>query len=896
MHSSNAIRLLNRRLFRNCYSKRFVHPAWPTLEREIKNGRQSLDILFIVTSHNTMSQKALCLLSSTLQCRVMVELHSNEKLVERVQMHKPDLIICPFLTRSIPNQIYRDYITLIVHPGPVGDRGRHSVDRWVLERPKEWGVTILEAVEEMDAGPVWAEEKLDTEQHLPQTATKGDAYNILTTLAMKGLREIYHKIFLGHYPGVEQPASVKSLPLNTLKQRDCAIDWSSDSASTIARKIQSRDSQPGLLDSLCNIPLYLFGAHVQPLNKSIHTPPKTILAKDKNAFLLSCADSTSALWITHLKNALDKKNPFKLPAAQVLPSTPTLLQNYLSFEDIHVDVEDDVCYVQWDFYNGAMRDDHCYRLKQAIRQNINASVKVVVLLGGLRYFSNGIDLNTIEASDNPVEQSQKYIHAINDLIRYLMMDLSDKIIVSVLRGHAGAGGAMMPLVGDFIFIHENSIINAHYRTMGLFGSEYWTFNLPSRLGSVAQANSLVNHLQPMNAQQAVTSGFADFTYSAWNEVQEKITNDILPNLSEHLKWKAHKRQENITKFGHPEACRHREIKIMNDNFASFEYNRARYQFVRKIPANTTPFHLLSVGSKQATMMKGQTCAAHIYNEIKSKYEPNDRNVPALGCLLAGSKPESELYVRMKEKSLREKVNFKTHIVQLQPGENDNLFGLKLERVIREWNADPNIHGILVQLPFPEHLKQYQSGVLKLIHPEKDIDGLLYPNSSFVPCAAQAIIWLLDWYDVKLNGKNVVVVGSSKLVGEPVSLLCKARGATVTICSIHTQDLREAFSHADIIITATGSPHLIHGDLLPENRSLVIVDAGVSHDPPHIRGDVHMDSVRDKCILITPPVGAVGPVTIAALAHNLFQAYLAQEKLSSGNHLEHTHTNTLQYMI
>ena len=78
--------------------------------------------------------------------------------------------------------------------------------------------------------------------------------------------------------------------------------------------------------------------------------------------------------------------------------------------------------------------------------------------------------------------------------------------------------------------------------------------------------------------------------------------------------------------------------------------------------------------------------------------------------------------------------------------------------------------------------------------------------------------------------------------------------------------------------------------------MVIVDAGVSHDPPHIRGDVHMASVRDKCILITPPVGAVGPVTIAALAHNLFQAYLAQEKLSSENHSEHTHTNMLQYMI
>ncbi|UJR10243.1 hypothetical protein I4U23_014454 [Adineta vaga] len=843
-----------------------------------------------------MSQKALCLFSSSLQCRVMIELHSNEKLLERVQIHKPDLIICPFLTRPIPNQIYQNYITLIIHPGPVGDRGRHSIDRWVLERPKEWGVTILEAVEELDAGPVWAEEKLDTEQHLPETATKSDAYNILTTLAMKGLREIYHKIFSGNYPGVEQSSALKTHPLNTLKQRDCAIDWSSDSASTIARKIQSRDSQPGLLDSLCDVPVHLFGAHVQPLTNPIRAPPKTILSIDKQALLLSSADSSNAIWITHLKNTLDKKNPFKLPATQVLPPISCLPQNYPLFQDIHVNIKDDICYVQWEFYNGAMRDDQCYRLKQMIRQHMSTNIKVVVLLGGQRYFSNGIDLNTIEAAENPVEKSQTYIHAIDDLIQYLMTDLSDRIIVSVLRGHAGAGGAMMSLVGDFIFIQENSIINPHYKTMGLYGSEYWTFNLPSRLGSISQAKSFVNHLVPLNSQQAVTSGFADFSYSTWNEVEEKISNHIVSNLNEHLKWKANKRQENITKFGHPEACRQREIKIMNENFVSYEFNRARYQFVRKVPANTTPFHLLSVGHKQATMMKGQACAAHIYNEIKSKYQQNGGSTPTLGCLLAGSKPESELYVRMKEKSLRERVNFKTHIVQMQPNENDSLFGLKLERIIHQWNEDPNIHGILVQLPFPDHLKQYQHRVLKLINPQKDIDGLLYPNTQFVPCAAQAIIWLLDWYDVKLNGKNVVVVGSSKLVGEPVSLLCKARGATVTICSVQTDDLRQAFCYADIIITATGSAHLIHGDLLPDNRSLVIVDAGVSHDPPHIRGDVHMDSVRDKCVLITPPVGAVGPVTIAALAHNLFQAYMLQEKLPSEIISEYDRLNVLKHMI
>ena len=422
-------------------------------------------------------------------------------------------------------------------------------------------------------------------------------------------------------------ASVKNSPLNTMKQIDCAIDWSCDSASTIARKIQSRDSQPGILDSICDKSLYLYGAHIQPLVNHISTPPKTILAKDKQALLLSCADSANAVWITHLKDPLNKEHPFKLPATQVLPSASCLMQDYPQFQDIHINIKNDVCYVEWEFYNGAMRDDHCYRLKQMLKQHMNSNIKVVVLLGGHRYFSNGIDLNTIEAAENPVEQSQKYIHAINDLIQYIMMDLTDKIVLSVLRGHAGAGGAMLSQAGDFVFIHENSLVNPHYKIMGLHGSEYWTFNLSSRLGSLSQANSLVNTLAPLNSEQAVTSGFADFSFSMLTDVEQMISNQILPNIDDYLKSKASKRNENILKFGHPEACRQRELKIMNENFHSYEYNRARYQFVRKIPMNTTPFHLLALGKKRMTIMKGQPCATHIYNQIKNKYQQGNTTVP-----------------------------------------------------------------------------------------------------------------------------------------------------------------------------------------------------------------------------------------------------------------------------
>jgi putative two-component system protein, hydrogenase maturation factor HypX/HoxX len=194
---SNPIHLFKRFIRRN------IHRAWPGLENEIKSGLRSLDILLVVSSHNTMSQKALSLLSS-LEHKVMIEIYDKNKLLEQVQALKPHLIICPFLTRPVPAEIYHNYITLIVHPGPIGDRGRHSVDRWILERPTEWGVTVLEADQEMDAGPVWAEEKLDTALCLPSTATKSDAYNLLTTLAMKALRKINTQILQGKYPGVIQ--------------------------------------------------------------------------------------------------------------------------------------------------------------------------------------------------------------------------------------------------------------------------------------------------------------------------------------------------------------------------------------------------------------------------------------------------------------------------------------------------------------------------------------------------------------------------------------------------------------------------------------------------------------------------------------------------------------------
>jgi methylenetetrahydrofolate dehydrogenase (NADP+)/methenyltetrahydrofolate cyclohydrolase len=139
-----------------------------------------------------------------------------------------------------------------------------------------------------------------------------------------------------------------------------------------------------------------------------------------------------------------------------------------------------------------------------------------------------------------------------------------------------------------------------------------------------------------------------------------------------------------------------------------------------------------------------------------------KHIPTLACLLVGTSEESQLYVKMKERTLREQLHFQTNIYHF-PSLNTHLSQLK--ELINSLNNDSTIHGILVQLPLPYYLRDEQDNLLKLIHPYKDVDGLLYPNSPFVPCTPQGIQWLLDWYGVKLAGKNVVVVGASKLVGK-----------------------------------------------------------------------------------------------------------------------------------
>ena len=208
----------------------------------------------------------------------------------------------------------------------------------------------------------------------------------------------------------------------------------------------------------------------------------------------------------------------KLPATQVLgpllrsvPEAPLPIEaaaDHRTFREIVYTEEGQVGYLSFDFYNGAMGTSQCYRLRDAFLHARSRPTRVIVLLGGRDFWSNGIHLNAIEASVDPAEESWRNINAINDLIAEILNTMSH-LVIAGLRGNAGAGGAMLALAADRVYAMSGVVLNPHYRSMGeLYGSEYWTYTLPRRVGQT-RALELTQSCQPIGARAAREMGFLD---------------------------------------------------------------------------------------------------------------------------------------------------------------------------------------------------------------------------------------------------------------------------------------------------------------------------------------------------------------------------------------------------
>lgn len=246
--------------------------------------------------------------------------------------------------------------------------------------------------------------------------------------------------------------------------------------------------------------------------------------------------------------------------------------------------------------------------------------------------------------------------------------------------------------------------------------------------------------------------------------------------------------------------------------------------------------------------------------------------PCLATILVGNDQASAIYIRNKHKACSE-LGIKTKDNTMPSSIEEE----KLIEVINSLNNDSSVHGILLQLPLPSHIDQFE--VINKIKPTKDVDGLTYQNaglllnkkSSLIPCTPLGVMELFNYYKIELEGKDIVIINRSILVGKPLLLLLLEKDATVTICHSKTRNLEEKLRRADIIITAVGNRKLF--TLKPEHvkEDVVIIDIGISRENGKIIGDTDFNRVAPKASWITPVPGGVGPMTITMLLNNTIKA-------------------------
>ena len=274
------------------------------------------------------------------------------------------------------------------------------------------------------------------------------------------------------------------------------------------------------------------------------------------------------------------------------------------------------------------------------------------------------------------------------------------------------------------------------------------------------------------------------------------------------------------------------------------------------------------------LIDGKKVSAEVRNRLAEEtkiLKEKTGKEPGLATVLVGDDPASAVYVRNKNKTCRE-LGFQSFENQLTSGTTEEqLLGL-----IDDLNSNPNVHGILVQLPLPDQIDSEK--ILQAIDPKKDVDGfhpvnvgkLVVGNALLTPCTPTGIIELLDHYGIEISGKHAVIVGRSNIVGKPVSMLLLQRNATITICHSRTKNLEEVTRRADILIAAGGRPHFVTENMV--SKGAVVIDVGINRVDGKLTGDVEFEPVSKKASYITPVPGGVGPMTIALLMENTLKAF------------------------
>ena len=415
--------------------------------------------------------------------KLSVELDIHDRVTaEAVELFRPELILAPFLKRAIPASVWQQHLCLILHPGPPGDRGPSALDWAILRGASTWGVTVLQAEAELDAGPVWASASFPM-----RAVRKSSLYrNEVTEAAVIAVRAALARVSAGAGPEPRTASPRGWQP--PLRQRQRAIDWQRDDCTTVLRKIHSGDGFPGVEDTLFNQRVRLFDAHREA---SLTGAPGALIARRHNAICRATHDG--AVWIGQLQPMDGALRGFKRPAllalgaeAEALPcieEDPAERSDDCSYREIRYEERGAVGYLHFDFYNGAFSTQQCERLRAAYAQALRRPTRAIVLMGGADFWSNGMHLHCIEAAASPADASWININAIDDLSRDILTT-DTHLTIAALQGNAAAGGVFLALAADRVLARSGIVLNPHYRNMGnLYGSEYWTYLLPRRVGA-----------------------------------------------------------------------------------------------------------------------------------------------------------------------------------------------------------------------------------------------------------------------------------------------------------------------------------------------------------------------------------------------------------------------------
>ncbi|MCX4744272.1 hydrogenase maturation protein [Kitasatospora sp. NBC_01287] len=597
-------------------------------------------ILLVASAFNSLTQRVFAELRDHGHRPAVHLATDDDALREAVHRHDPELILAPMLKVAVPEDVWSARTTLIVHPGPLGDRGPSSLDWAILEGAERWGVTVLQANGVMDGGDVWAHVDCPLPPVGKSELYRGevsDAASRAVLLAVERFRSLGRPPAPGaptaraSRPGASRPGAPRpgaprpfrprpqqgpdwdvadhTRPL--LRQQERRIDWSADSTAAVLRTLRAADSQPGVPDELLGARWYLHGGHGED---ELRGTPGELLATRAGAVCRATLDG--AVWLPELRARRDtRRDPeldarggagVKLPATlalgELLPELPEaaaplqLPEGRRTWTDLDYREVGPVGFLRFSFPGGAMSTTHCRRLLAAYREACTRPTSVLVLGGGRDFFSNGIHLNVIEAAADPALESWANINAMDDLVAEILTT-TDRLVVAALGGNAAAGGAMLALAADEVWCRAGVLLNPHYRLMGLHGSEYWTYTLPRRVGP-AVAKRLTEQALPITAVSAQRLGLVDRTVPAapreFGPTVARLAALLAarPLLQERIAAKKAERERD--EAAKPLAAyRRAELAVMRRTFLdpAAPYHALRAAFVRKEAVRGTPAHL-----------------------------------------------------------------------------------------------------------------------------------------------------------------------------------------------------------------------------------------------------------------------------------------------------------------